>query len=92
MTFQQKLEQVRANFIDQRILISGGDKGEVIPACKPAVGICKDVVKWKDANHVDFILKNNHRYGVGLDEVSETRVSGKTITLAPFVRTVEIIK
>jgi len=85
MTFNEKL-QVARKLIGARIQISGHP---TYHPRKPEVGVCTDVVKWPDADHVDFVLENGSRYGMCLEDVSATRCSGDAGALGKFMRTVE---
>lgn len=90
MNFESKLALVRRHFIGKKVRITGGEN--VIPAPKLGLGTCVGIVPWggRPINQVDVILQDGRRMGLALDEVSETKFSGKTCSLSEFVRTVEL--
>ena len=84
-TFTEKFE-VAKKLIGARVQISGHP---TYHPSKPAVGTCVDVVKFPDADIVDFVLQNGSRYGMVLEDVSENRCAGDAGALGRFTRTVE---
>jgi 8-oxo-dGTP pyrophosphatase MutT (NUDIX family) len=87
VTFAAKLERAQQALVGRKVAITGVPHGY---KDKADVGVCAAVVKIPDARHADVILENGHRFGLNLDFISSTEVSGRAMTLSPFVRTVKV--
>jgi 8-oxo-dGTP pyrophosphatase MutT (NUDIX family) len=85
--FEVKLALAR-KLVGAEVVISGAPRGY---QDEPHAGRCVAVHKTPDARSVDIELASGWRFGLCLDQVDDTGISGNTQTLSPFIRTVRCV-
>lgn len=82
--FEAKLDKAR-ELVGAEVVINGAPRGHRV---EPHTGFCVAVHKTPDARSVDIELASGWRFGLRLDQVDDTGISGNTQSLSPFIRTV----
>jgi len=83
--FAEKLARVQS-IVNRKVTVTGAAQGLVD---KVVSGLCTSVVATHE-RHVDVVLDKRLHFGLCLDEISDTQVSGRVMSLSPFIRTVQV--